>query len=118
MSDSRTRRLKTLTPQQQATLERQRERIAAELPELLAQSELLHEAMQEETLSGQLRRAIHQSERPLGQVAAETGLTLRQLTDFLTGERTLRSDVLDRLNAIVGGRLVAAPKSPRQASDT
>ena len=85
------------------------ELIAAELPELLAQSELLHEAMQENTLSGQLRLAIHQSGRPLTRIAAEAGVTARQLTDFLTGERTLRSDVLDRLSAAVSGKLVVVP---------
>ena len=81
------RTLKTLTPEQQAKLDRQRELIAAELPELLAKGELLHEAMQENTLSGQLQCTIHQSGRPLTRIAAEAGITARQLTDFLTGER-------------------------------
>jgi hypothetical protein len=101
-----------LTPEQQARLERQRESIAGELPELIVQCEQLHEAMQESTFSGQLRRAIHQGGRPLSQIAAETGITLVQLTDFLTGERTLRSDVLDRLTAAVRGQLVVATTEP------
>ena len=90
--------------------EKQRELIAAELPALLEQSERLHEAMQEETLSGQLRRAIHHSGRPLSRIAADAGITARQLTDFLTGGRTLRSDALDRLTAAVGAQLVVAAK--------
>ncbi|MGO8747463.1 MAG: hypothetical protein ACLQNE_15875 [Thermoguttaceae bacterium] len=108
MTDSEAHDRGILTPEQQARLQRQRELIAEELPELLVQSELLHEAMQENTFSGQLRRAIHHSGRPVTRVAAEAGLTARQLTDFLTGERTLRSDALDRLVAAVGGQLVSA----------
>jgi hypothetical protein len=108
MATDKERTLTTLTPEQQARLERQRELIAGELPELIVQCEQLHEAMQENTFSGQLRRAIHQCGRPLSQIAAEAGITLGQLTDFLTGERTLRSDVLDRLTAAVRGQFVVA----------
>ena len=110
MANGNERTLTTLTPEQQARLERQRELIAGELPELNAQCEQLHEAMQEKTFSGELRRAIHQGGRPLSNIAAEAGITLDQLTDFLTGERTLRSDVLDRLTAAVRGHFVVAAK--------
>ena len=110
MATGKERTLTTLTPEQQARLEHQRELIAGELPELIAQCEQLNEAMQENTFSGQLRRAIHQGGRPLSHIAAEAGITLGQLTDFLTGERTLRSDVLDRLTAAVRGHFVVATK--------
>jgi len=106
MVTGKDRRLTAMTPEKQARLERQRELIAGELPELIGQCEQLHEPMQENTFSGQLRRANHQVGRPLSQIAAEAGITLGQLTDFLTGERTLRSDVLDRLTAAVRGQLV------------
>lgn len=108
MMNNKERTLTTLTPEQQTRLERQRELIAGELPELNVQCEQLHEAMHENTLSGQLRHAIHQGGRPLSQIAAEAGITLAQLTDFLTGERTLRSDVLDRLTTAVRGQFVVA----------
>ena len=99
-----------LTPEQRARLQQQRELIAAERPQLQAKLERLHEAQQETSLSGQLRQSIHHSGRLITQVAAEAGITIQQLSDFLTGDRTLRSDVLDRLTAIVGGSLVVAER--------
>ena len=42
--------------------------------------------------------------------AAEAGITTQQLSDFLAGDRTLRSDVLDRLTAAVGASLIVAQR--------
>ncbi|MBI5759937.1 MAG: helix-turn-helix transcriptional regulator [Planctomycetales bacterium] len=99
-----------LTPEQQTRLQKQRELVAAERPQLQAKLERIHEAKQEPSLCGQLRRAIHQSGRLITELAAEAGITTRQLGDFLSGDRTLRSDVLDRLTAAVGGTLAFAEK--------
>jgi hypothetical protein len=82
-------------------LRRDRERIAAELPELMERGRLLDEAAAENSLCGRLRRAIHQSGRPLKRIATEVGLDVFVLCDFLEGTRTLRSDVLDRLDQAV-----------------
>ena len=100
----------TLTPEQQARLQRQREQIAAEQPQLQAKLERIHEAKHEPSFCGQLRQAIHSSGRLITQLAAEAGITTQQLSDFLSGDRTLRSDVLDRLTAAVGASLVVAEK--------
>ena len=78
-------------------LRRDREKIASELPELIERGRLLDEAAAENSLCGHLRRAIHRSGRPLKKIAAEVGLDVFVLCDFLEGTRTLRSDVLDRL---------------------
>ena len=100
----------TLTPEQQAGMHKQREKIAAEKPQLQAKLERIHEAKQEPSFCGQLRQAIHSSGRLITQLAAEAGITTQQLSDFLSGDRTLRSDVLDRLTAAVGASLVVAEK--------
>ena len=63
------------------------------------------EAREEATLTGELRRAIQESELSLATIAAQAGVTPSMLDDFLTGERTLRSDVLDRLVAVLGCEL-------------
>jgi hypothetical protein len=60
------------------------------------------EAQEEATLSGELRRAIHASQLPLVQIAAQAGITPIVLDEFLTGERTLRSNVLDRVARTLG----------------
>jgi len=90
-------------------LRRDREAIAAELPELRDRGRQLDEAASEDSLSGHLRRAIHRSGKPLKRVAAEVGLDVLVLCDFLEGTRTLRSDVLDRLAQAVGAMIQMEP---------
>ncbi len=80
----------------------QRRRIADELPDLTRRNKLAREAKGEPTLSGELRRAVHTSEVPLAELADAAGITPVMLSEFLTGERTLRSDVLDRLAHALG----------------
>src|SRR5438874_6132076 len=90
-------------------LRRDREKIAAELPELRERGERLDEAASENSLSGHLRRAIHRSGRPVQRIAAEAGLDVFVLCDFLEGTRTLRSDVIDRLAQAVGATIHLEP---------
>ena len=91
-----------LTESDRERLAQARAQIAAELPELNARNHLRREAAEEQTLSGELRRMLHHSPRPLAIIAQEAGLSPIVLDEFLTGERTLRSDVMDRLAAAVG----------------
>ena len=86
-------------------LQRQRGQVADELPEMVARDQMRKEAREEATLSGQLRRAIHASELSLSVIAAQAGITPLLLDEFLTGERTLRSDVIDRLAGVLGCQL-------------
>lgn len=88
-----------------ARLKRQRQAIAEELPDLIARNNLRQEASDESTLSGEIRRAIHASSIPLSALARAVGITPIMLDEFLTGERTLRSDVLDRLAKSAGFHL-------------
>jgi hypothetical protein len=94
-----------LTPAEQERLKRQRELIAQELPDLAQRDQLRKEAQEEATLSGELRRAIHASQLSLAVLATQAGITTLVLDEFLTGERTLRSDVMDRLATALGFRL-------------
>ena len=94
-------------------LRRDRERIAAELPELRERGKRLEEAAAENSLTGHLRRAIHRSGRPLNRIATEAGLDLFVLCDFLEGTTNLRSDVLDRLAQAVGAVIQVEPADPR-----
>jgi transcriptional regulator with XRE-family HTH domain len=91
-----------LTPEEQSRLCRYREQIASELPDLAERDRLRKEAREEATLSGELRRAIHGSPLSLSTVAERAGISPLALDEFLTGERTLRSDVLDRLAGVLG----------------
>lgn len=87
-----------------------RELIEKELPELQERDARMQEGAVEETLCGHLRRAIHQSRRPLGDIAGQAGISTSVLCDFLEGERTLRSDVLDRLTQAVGVNISLTPQ--------
>lgn len=94
-----------LSPAEIARLQAQRAQIAGELPELVERDRLRKEAREEGTLSGELRRAIHACELTLSAIASRAGITPLLLDEFLTGERTLRSDVLDRLASVLGYQL-------------
>lgn len=83
-------------------MRRDRALVAQELPELAERDVRMCEAAAEDTLCGHLRRAIHASRRPLREIARDAGLGPTVLDDFLEGERTLRSDVLDRLTRAAG----------------
>ncbi|MGA2621052.1 MAG: hypothetical protein ABSF26_25795 [Thermoguttaceae bacterium] len=85
-----------------AKMERDRKLLEEELPELADRDVRMREAAGEDTLSGHLRQAIHHSRRPLREIGREVGISSTLLCDFLEGERTLRSDVLDRLAQAVG----------------
>lgn len=99
------RSTRDLTASEKDRLAGYREQSAQELPELTARDQMRKDAREEHTLSGELRRAIHDSELSLAEIAALAGMTPMVLDDFLTGERTLRSDVIDRLTIVLGYEL-------------
>jgi hypothetical protein len=105
MSTDQVKRItRDLTPEEQERLKRQRELIAKELPDLVQRDQMCKEAQEESTLSGELRHAIHTSQLSLSAIAYQAGITPLLLDEFLTGERTLRSDVMDRLATVLGFR--------------
>jgi len=109
MSKPEARRItRALSPEELQRLEQHREQIAAELPEMTVRDRMRREAREQATLSGELRRAIHASESSLTAIAQRAGVPPLLLDDFLTGERTLRSDVMDRLADVLGYQLTRA----------
>ncbi|MEX0704671.1 MAG: hypothetical protein WD069_21405 [Planctomycetales bacterium] len=90
-----------LTKDEQARLEGARNAVAGELPDLARRDRLRTDAAKEATFSGDLRRAIHRSDLAITDIACRCGVSLLVLDDFLTGEGTLGSDVLDRLLVIL-----------------
>ena len=102
MTDRQARHVsRELTPDERARLQYLREQIATELPDMIARDQLRKEARDEATLSGELRRAIHGSALSLSAIAQRAGIDRISLDEFLTGERTLRSDVMDRLASVL-----------------
>src|SRR5882724_8385128 len=90
-----------LTPAQQRRLEKVRAQIAEELPDLLRRNQLAHDARNEKTLSGAIRRAIHAFPLSPMKIADRAGISWHDLDDFLTGEKPLPSDAIDRLVKVV-----------------
>ncbi|MEX0715026.1 MAG: hypothetical protein WD066_00485 [Planctomycetaceae bacterium] len=86
-----------LTQDERERLERARAAVAAELPDLVRRDRLRTEAASEQAFSGELRRAVHRSELTIKDIADRCGVPLVVLDEFLTGEGTLGTDVLDRL---------------------
>ncbi len=106
------RKVVPMTAELQKRWKRAKEETQAELPGLLELGRRMEEASSENTLCGHLRRAIHRSPRELTEVAAAAGINAHELTEFLSGDRTLRSDVLDRLASAVGFLLPPAVGQP------
>lgn len=98
-----------IDPELLEQLRHDREKIAAELPDLAERRRRLEEAASENSLSGRLRDAVHRSGKPLKKIAAEIGLDVFVLCDFLEGTRTLQSDVLDRLAQALGAAIPVEP---------
>jgi hypothetical protein len=86
-----------LSPAQQRRLKSMRTRIAKELPDLVRRNQLAHAARKEKTFSGALRRAVHQCRWSPAKLADMAGISWAELDEFLTGERTLPSNAIDRL---------------------
>ena len=106
MQEPEARRVsRNLTPEEHERLRRRRDQVARELPDLARRDQMRKDAREEATLSGELRRAVHASNLPLSTIAKRAGITPLLLDDFLTGERTLRSDIMDRLARALGYEL-------------
>ena len=106
MDNRQPRRIsRDLTSEERQRLRKSQQRIAEELPDMVLRDQLRKDAREEATLSGELRRAVHRSDLSLALIAKKVGIEPLLLDDFLTGERTLRSDVLDRLANVVGYEL-------------
>jgi hypothetical protein len=106
MNSRQVRRVtRDLTDDERSRLKTHRELIARELSDLQVRDQMRKEARDEATLSGELRRAVHASELSLTEISARIGIAPIALDEFLTGERTLRSDVIDRLAGVLGFEL-------------
>ena len=108
MTERQPRRVTRQLTSAEQRLQQLHEQIAVDLPEMIARDQLRKEARMEATLSGDLRRAIHDSPLSLSAIARQARVDPIMLDEFLTGERTLRSDVLDRLAGILGYDLTPA----------
>lgn len=95
----------TLGEIKQRQLEYYRRLIKEELPDLIARNQRHHDALKEKTFSGDLRRAIRDFPLSARIIAEKAGISWIELDDFLTGDKPLASDVVDRLAAILKLRL-------------
>ena len=110
------RRIIQLTAAKMQQLRKDPALIAKELPNLVAKHERIREATAERTMSGALRRAIHSSKFLLHDLAHRADTDMETLDSFLTGQRPLTSDIIDRLSKILKLKLEAADGKPRARS--
>lgn len=92
--------------------------IDAERPDINARLDRLREAAEEESFSGELRRAIHAFPRThhqfLPALIQQAGMTQDELRMFLLGEGALSSFAIDRLVAVL--KLHLHPASVRESA--
>ena len=90
MTERQPRRVTRQLTSAEQRLQQLHEQIAVDLPEMIARDQLRKEARMEATLSGDLRRAIHDSLLSLSAIAKQARIEPIMLDEFLTGERTYR----------------------------
>jgi hypothetical protein len=71
----------------------------AAMPAALEAGQRLEKAMQEQNFSGYLRREFHRCKKSSLAIVEETGISRRDLSEFLEGRSTLTSEQIDRLVA-------------------
>lgn len=97
----------TFTPDQEQDWRRAVAKEEAGRDANLAQVRKLEQAERETGFSGDLRRAINAAARRPEHLAEELGVDVALLEGFRSGEATLPSDIVDRLVALLGLRLMA-----------
>ena len=107
------RRTVQLTDEQMEQWRKDRELIAEELPDLMAKHQRIRDAAQERSHSGALRRAIHSSKILLHELVSRASTDIKTLDAFLTGQKPLTSDVIDRLTKILKLKLESANGKPK-----
>src|SRR5260221_104307 len=105
----------TLTPAQQRRLEKARQQVAEELPDLIARNQMRFDARKEKTFSGMLRRAAHKFPLSPMKIAERAEIAWPDFSDFLTGEKPLPSDAIDRLVKVLKLKLPSEKPKPRRA---
>lgn len=95
-----------LTPEESARLAAARKESQAEASQFLQRAERLEAALQETTVSGQLRQAIVASGLQYVDLARCGEISVQELADFMVGEAELNSTAFDRLAEALGCRLV------------
>lgn len=83
--------------------------IHAELPDLMRRAKLRESAIAENTLSGELRRALLAAGIRQESAANEAGVSLIQYADWMSGVAPLPSTALDRLASLIHVHLQPAP---------
>jgi hypothetical protein len=88
-------------------IERIEQQVNAELPEIMERQRKKKVAREEQSVSGQLRRAIHDGNLRYPQLVRLSGVSMEELDDFMTGEPVpLR--VFEQLAAAMKCQLVTA----------
>jgi hypothetical protein len=79
----------------------------AERPAVIERDKKLRAALEEQTLSGELRRAIFESALNTGEISEQSNVSLEELNGFLYGERVLDSEAFSRIAQVLDCHLVS-----------
>lgn len=81
----------------------------AEMPAIVDRDKQLWAALDEQTLSGELRRFIFESRLNTSQIAERANVPLAALNGFLHGDASLDSEGLSRIAHLLDCHLVSSP---------
>ena len=113
MQKGMTKRLDiVLTPAQKRKIRQMRKQIASEMPDS-ATPRQKSDRVQINSFCGQLRRALHAFPMSSEAIAKKAGIGWFGLNEFVTREKSLTSDVFDRLFRVLGLK-VTGPKRKKE----
>lgn len=106
-------KMEPLTPSQIEDLKKRWRRSVkeaeAEKPAIVERDKQLWEALDEQTLSGELRRFIFESSFNTRQIAERANVPLAALNGFLHGDASLDSEGFSRVAHLLDCHLVSSP---------
>src|SRR5262245_38176922 len=105
----------TLGADKMREIRKVRKQIAKELPDLVRRNQLRFDARKEKTFSGAMRRAVHRFPLTPMKIADRAEIAWVDFSDFLTGEKPLPSDAIDRLVKVLKLKLPTNKPIPRRA---
>ena len=102
----------TISPERMEEIRRSWPALDAEADDMAQRAERMREAAAEQSLCGELRRAVHGCGIHMKTIAERVGIDAITFSEWLQGVRNLRSDVLDRVAQAVGATVSMTVPTP------
>jgi hypothetical protein len=109
MPEAAKRLVREFTPEEREHWQKAVAEELAGVPDLIERDRLREAAAAEQSISGQLRRAIAASKIEYGVLAERSGVSVEMIGEFMCGRAALDSDAFGRLSCLLNLQLAQIP---------